>query len=424
MRHDERSRRPLLQVVRDEVEGRLIGTKARSLSYALFVFFVPLLGMAGAQAMPDPKQMSGMPLPVPDVAVGTVSARVIRGALTNPMPGETVELLGAGDTRTAKTDEAGRATFSGLAPGTRVKTAVVVNGERIESQEFAVPGTGGIRVMLVATDADIEKRAAADRALAAGPAVDGAVVFGEQSRFVIEVGDDALNVFNMLQIVNTAKRPVNIGGPLVFELPKDATGAGMLEGSTPAAVAAGKTVTVNGPFAPGDTVVQFAYSIPLGSETIVIAQKLPAQMTQLSVIAQKIGNMQIASPQLSQKREMPADGQTFVVGQGGSVKAGDTVTLTLSGLPHRSSLPAMVTLVISGVILAAGAWGATRGRSPQQDKTRAQLQARRDKLFSELTQLEEQRRKGSVDDRVYATRREHLVTALEDLYAGLEREVA
>jgi hypothetical protein len=29
-----------------------------------------------------------------------------------------------------------------------------------------------------------------------------------------------------------------------------------------------------------------------------------------------------------------------------------------------------------------------------------------------------------VDVRVYATRREHLVTALEDLYAGLEREVA
>ena len=93
-------------------------------------------------------------------------------------------------------------------------------------------------------------------------------------------------------------------------------------------------------------------------------------------------------------------------------------------LPFATSVPATVTLVLAGLILAAGAWGASRGRTPQQDKTRAQLQARRDKLFSELTHLEEQRRKGAVDDRVYATRREHLVTALEDLYAGLEREVA
>jgi hypothetical protein len=300
---------------------------------------------------------------------------------------------------------------------------VTVKGERIESQEFAVPAAGGIRVMLVATDADIEKRAAEDRALAAGPAIEGAVVFGDQSRFVIEIGDDALNVFNMMQIVNTAKRPVSAAA-LVFELPAEAIGVGILEGSSPSAVAAGKKVTVNGPFAPGDTMVQFAYSIPLGNETVVIAQKLPAQMTQMSVIAQKIGGMQLNSPQLTEKREMPADGQTFLVGQGGSVKAGDTVTLTLSGLPHRSSAPAMVTLVLSGLILAAGAWGASRSRTPQQDKTRAQLQARRDKLFAELTQLEEQRRKGTVDVRVYATRREHLVTALEDLYAGLEREVA
>ena len=38
-------------------------------------------------------------------------------------------------------------------------------------------------------------------------------------------------------------------------------GAGMLEGSTPNAVAAGSRVTVNGPFPPGNTVVQFAYSL-------------------------------------------------------------------------------------------------------------------------------------------------------------------
>jgi hypothetical protein len=375
-------------------------------------------------AMPDPKAMSGMPLPVPDVPVGTVTARVIRGALTNPLKGETVELSGRGFSRTATTDDAGRATFSGVPPGTRVKAVVVVSGERVQSQEFDVPAAGGIRLMLVATDAAIEQKAAEDRKLAAGPAVSGTVVLGEQSRFVIETGDDALNVFNIMQIVNTAKRPVDIGGPLVFDLPPDAIGAGMLEGSSPKAVAAGKRVTVTGPFAPGDTLIQFAYSLPLGDEEIKIAQKMPAAMAQLSVIAQKIGTMQLSSAQVSQKREMAADGQTYIVGQGGGVKAGDTVTLTLTGLPHRATWPAYLAVALATVIICAGAWGASRGASPQQANRRKQLQTQRDRLFAELAALEEQRRKGGVDARAYATRREQLVTALEQLYAGLEREVA
>lgn len=408
-------------------------TPKRLMIFVAFVIFVMSPWAVAAQApfagqgaqMPDPKAMSGMPLQMPDVPVGTVTVRVIRGALTNPLPGQTVELTGAGAAKTSKTDDAGRATFSGLAPGTRVKAAVVVDGERVESQDIDVPAAGGMRVMLVATDAAIEKKAAEDRALAATPAVPGTVVLGEQSRFVLEVGDDSLNVFNLLQIVNTAKRPVQTDRPLVFELPAGAGGAGVLEGSAPNGVAAGNRVTVTGPFAPGNTMIQFAYSVPLGTEEITLAQKLPLQMTQVSVVAQKIGNMQLASAQLSEKREMSADGQTFLVGQGGAVRAGDTVTLTLSGLPHRAAWPKNVALLLAAVILAAGAWGATRGGATRQQSARAaQLHARRDKLFSDLAALDAQRRQGTVEARTYASRREQLVTALEDLYAGLEREVA
>ena len=375
--------------------------------------------------MPDPKKISGVPLPVPDVPVGTITVRVVRGQISNILPGQTVELTGAGAPKTAKTDEAGRATFSDLPTGTTVKASVTVDGERIDSQEFAVPSAGGTRLMLVATDAALEAKAAADKKLGEGPAVTGVVVLGEQSRFVIEVGDDALNVFNILQVVNTAKRPVEIGGPLVFQLPADAVGAGMLEGSTPNAVAAGNKVTINGPFAPGNTVVQFAYSMPLGSEQIVVAQKMPAQMQQLAVVVQKVGNMQMASPQVSGRREMTADGQTFIVGQGGAVRAGDTIAFTLTGLPHRPSWPKNLALLLAGLILATGAWFATqRGTTPDQDARRRALHGDRDKLFSELASLETQRRKGAIDPAVYATRRQELVTALEDLYAGLEHEVA
>ena len=368
--------------------------------------------------------MSGIPLPVPDLPTGTVTARVIRGALTNPLSGETVQLTGAGVSQSAKTDDAGRATFSGLSPGARVKAVVVVNGERIESLEFEVGPTGGTRLMLVATDSATGQGTAVDRPRAQTPGAPGAVTFGDQSRFVIETGDDALNVFYILQIVNPATAAVDGGGPLVFDLPEGAVGAGVLQGSAPNAVAAGSKVTVTGPFAPGNTLVQFAYSIPLGSERIVLAQKLPAALTRVTVIAQRIGAMQLSSPQIAQRREMAADGQTYVVGEGGAVKAGETLTVTLDALPHRATWPRNVTLVLAAVVLAAGAWAATRGGSPKVAARRQQMQTKRDKLFADLAALEEQRRSGTIDDRAYAVRREQLVTALEDLYAALEREPA
>jgi len=267
----------------------------------------------------------------------------------------------------------------------------------------------------------LEAKAAADRKLGEGPAVPGLVILGDQSRFVLEIGDDALNVFNLLQIVNTAKHPVTIGGPLEFQLPKDAVGAGLLEGSAKGAVVASGKVLVKGPFAPGSTPVQFGYSIPLGDEAITVAQKMPAPLPVLAVVAQKVGEMRVSSSQLAGQREMSADGQTFIVGQGGAIRAGDTLILTLTGLPHRPSWPKYLALALAAVILAGGAWSAVRARTgPDEDARRRQLHGDRDELFSALASLEAQRRKGTIDAAAYASRRADLVTELEGLYAQIE----
>jgi hypothetical protein len=376
--------------------------------------------------MPDPKQMSGVPLPVGDLAPGTVTARVIRGQLSNPIEGQTVEMTG-GASKTAKTDASGRATFTGVAPGTRVKMRTTVGSEAIESQEFDVPAAGGIRVMLVATDPNAAAAPPATPAVAAGPPVAGTVAFGPETRFVIEIGDDALNVFNMLQITNTGTRPVQTPGPIVLDLPKGAVGVGLMEGSTPNAVAAGSKVSVNGPFPPGSTVVQFGYSMPLGDDTIAIAQKMPIDLPQVALVVQKTANMQLASAQIGQRREMPADGNTYIVAQGGAIPAGGELSLTLSGLPSRPSWPRNIAVVLAVAILLGGAYAATRKAPAGEPPSRKNLQGRREKLFADLTAIEAQRRRGTIDADTYASRRESLVTALEDLYRGLDsnvREVA
>lgn len=382
-------------------------------------------GPAGAQ-MPDPQQMSGVPLPVGDLAPGTVTVRVARGAMTKVIADQAVELSGGPSLLTAKTDESGRAQFTGLRPGTRVKAATTVNGQRIESQEFTVPAAGGIRLALVATDPELAKRAEQDRQLAQAPAQSGLVVLGDSSRFVVEMGDEALNVFNIFEVLNTARVPVQPAQPLVFELPVAALGAGLLEGSSPQATLAEKRVTVSGPFAPGSTVVQYAYSLPIAGGTLTLHQTLPAALAQFSVMAQKVGDMRVESPQMAEHREMPLQGQTFIVGKGPALKAGDTISLTFIGLPHVPIWPRNLALALVVAILAAGVWGSTRLNRPAaaDEDRRRRLEARRDRLFAELTSIEEQHREHSIDPERYATRRRELVSALERVYAEMDGEAA
>jgi hypothetical protein len=383
--------------------------------------------MGGGAGMPDPRQMSGIPLRVATEPQGTVTVRVIRGSLSNAVVNQKVELQAAGGTALeAVTNTSGRAEFKALASGTRVKAVAIVDGEHLESQEFAVPAAGGVRLMLVATDPDAAKRDAEDRQLAQGPAQPGSVVLSDQSRIVIEFGNDAMTVFNILQILNTARTPVQTSGPITFDLPEGAEGAGLLEGSSPQAAIEGRQMKVTGPFAPGATLVQYAYSIELSRERITIAQPIPVNLMQVSVLAQKLGDLTLTSPQLTARREMAAQGHTYIVAQGPGLRAGDVLSLTFAGLPSRPVWPRNLALALAVLLLGAGAWGSVRGvrGAASEEVRRHRIEAQRDKLFAELTALEEQHRDGRVDADFYGTRRRELIGALERVYAQLDGHIA
>jgi len=386
-----------------------------------------VLCVLGARAsaqfeMPDMRQMSGIPRPVTDLPDGSISVRVIRGSLSNNLVGQQVDLVVGGAKRTAKTDDAGRAQFDKLPAGALVKAAADVDGEHLESQEFQAPGRGGVRLMLVATDKN-----AAPATSPAAPAISGQVVITDQSRIVMEPRDEVVNIFYLLDINNTARVPVNPPAPFAFDLPQDAQGAGVMEGSTPKAKVAGKRVTVDGPFAPGHTFVQVGASIPVdGGGAIAIAQAFPAQFQSISVIAQKVGDAKLESAQLTSQREMPADGQLFIAAVGSTLAAGQPLVLTLSGLPHHSSVPRTVALTLAVGIVAAGFLfaGNTKQHDSGRSAERKRLIARREKLLGDLARLEHDHRGGKADDRRYAERRAQLVAALEPVYGALDDSAA
>jgi hypothetical protein len=361
--------------------------------------------------------MHGRPLPAPDLRDGTVTVRVMREAIGNDAPGQQVRLTVGGATRTATTDQQGRAEFTGL-PAGEARAEATVDGETLQSQPFAVPTSGGVRVALVAGLARAAERKKQEEAAAlAAPVAKGVVVLGGDSRIVLEFNNDTLFAFYLLEIVNTARTRVDIGGPFELQLPPDAVGAQIREGSSPAAEIDGTRVRVKGPFAPGTTSLQIEFSVRFSKPTQTITQPFPVPLQRTVVGVEKVGNLELASPQFSAVNELPTENGVYLLGQGGALQPGTPLTFTLSNLPVHSRTSRYVTLGLALLIAAFGAWLSLKPHTAAAD--RKALIQRRDNLLAELTQLEAKRRDGTISDRA-ERRRLRILNDLEHIYAELD----
>jgi hypothetical protein len=353
---------------------------------------------ASAQiAMPDPALIHGKAIPAPELPNGTVTVRVVREAIGNNVAGQDVRVTAGGVLRTARTDDQGRAEFRDLPSGSEARAESTVGGEPLVSEPFAVPSSGGLRVILVAglkeAAARTQKEAAA---AAAAPPVKGVVVLGPNSRVLMEFRDDTLQVFYVLDILNNARARVDIGGPLIVDLPSGASGASVLAGSSPTATVSGDRITVTGPFASGNTSVQVGFQLRHDSPNLEVQQTWPVPLEQLTVAVQKVGSLSVSSPQFSTVGEVRAEtGTPFLLASGPALPAGSTLTLQLSNLPVHSQTPRLVALSLAAAIVGLGAWLAFAGRPARRDP-RPRLIERRDSLLAELAALET-RRKGAGD---------------------------
>jgi hypothetical protein len=365
------------------------------------------------------KQASGIPRPVDDLPDGTISIRVVRGDLSRPIQNQSVELRVGDDVKRVDTDGEGRAEFLVLTSGT-VKAVTVVDGARLESQEFRAPGRGGIRMVLVATD----KEAAARAAEGVKAAITGPLVIGSETQIVVEPDDEIVRVYYLLEIMNPATVHVNPPELFMFDVPSSAIGASIMEGSQGDANVNGTRVRVQGPFPPGRTAVQVAYALDSGSGSIEISQTFPVTLEHLAVIVKKIGDAALSSPQIARQQEMPVSGEVFIAATGeGAIAAGQPIALSITGLPHHSRAPRWIAMSIAAAIAFIGVLAARR---PEEAETRGaerkRLIARREKLFQDLVRLEHDHRRGRLDGARYTSRREELLGALEHVYGALESD--
>lgn len=389
---------------------------------AVFCFLLVLASAANGQVnMPDPSAIAGQPLPAPELPNAAVSVRVVRERMGNNVAGQEVTLNVGSTPRTAKTDAQGRAQFEGIAPGTVVQATTTVDGEVLTSQPFSVPGTGGVRVALIAGIATAAAREKAEaEAAAREPARPGVVELGPESRIVIEFQDDVLTVFYLLEVVNNARTPIDIGGPLLIELPTGASGPSMMQGSSPNASVRGDLLTITGPFAPGVTVAQVGFTLPQARAATTIRQKWPAAMAQVFVGVEKIGEIQMSSPNLTGTREMQAEGgAVFIMGTGGRINAGDELVIHLTGVPSHSNVLRNAALALAALVFGVGAWFAFAPAKAALTETSV-LRARKERLLGEVVALERTRRNRPLSAGEEAKLR-RATAELEQLAADLDR---
>jgi hypothetical protein len=254
------------------------------------------------------------------------------------------------------------------------------------------------------------------------PARPGVVVFGGESRVIMEFQDDTLQVFYILEIANSARTPIDTGGPLIFSLPSGTGRGTLLEGSSRQAAIVGSTVTINGPFAPGITPIQLGFSVPDSGAVWTWRQQWPAAFAQPVVAVQKIGAMTVSSAQLPRIETINAEGgRVFILANGPRVDAGGELAVTITGIPAYSMTPAYVAMAIAGLIAAAGLWfGIRRPPAATEAQAAATLAADRTKLMNELVAIETRRRKGAARPQDEA-RRQAVVAQLERVLAALDR---
>jgi hypothetical protein len=309
---------------------------------------------AALAQMPDARAMSGRPLPSPDVPPGSLSVRVARGGFENSIEKQLVEVFVDGQpVSSVTTGEDGRAIVSGLRLGNSVRVATTVGNERLESQPIPI-GSTGMMVALVAVG-EVDPAAAA---AASAPAVPGTVSLGPESRVIVELAENGLTVFYVLDIINAASTPVDIGGPLIVDFPREARGAGLLQDSTPQASVNGPRLIVTGPFAPGSTLAQVAYELPYRGPTARLEQTWPADLAQLTLLVEQRGMLEIASPQVTARNMVMNEGQPLIFASGPGMASGQTLEVDFSGLPHHPAWPQWTALSLAMALMAWGVWGA------------------------------------------------------------------
>ena len=245
----------------------------------------------------------------------------------------------------------------------------------------------------IATAAAREKSGSRSRG-ASEPARPGVVEIGRESRIILEFQDDNLTVFYLLEIVNNARTPIDIGGPLLIELPTGAAGASMMQGSSPQRQRAWRHADDHRAVrARQDDRRRSASRCRKPAQSLTIAQTVAGGAgAGVRRRREDRRHADVVAAADRHPRDDTRTAQPFIMAHRWPRRTpGDTLVLNLTGLPAHSQTPRNVGAGAGGADLRVGAWFAFSPAKAHAAQD-AKLHARREKLLNDIVALERKRR--------------------------------
>ena len=272
-----------------------------------------------------------------------------------------------------------------------VTAVTTVGGERLQSQQFAVPASGGTRLLLVATDPAGGAVAAAPPDRPAMPAQPGTVpsaisrdLFSSSATAAFRSSTSCS--WSILVRPRHAAASDRLRVPRPWQPERRSSRTRHRRQRRQAARHRCRSVCA---WRHERAVRVFDAVLNRQPDHRAVAA---GAVGRVIVLAQKMGDMRLASSQLPEQREMPAEGQMYIVGQGPSLRPANVVSLAFTAFrTRRSGLATRHRHRCRDSrrrLVGEQAWQAPLTSAQER------LEKRRGQLFNELASLEEQHRAG------------------------------
>ena len=171
---------------------------------------------------------------------------------------------------------------------------------------------------------------------------------------------------------------------------------------------------------PGDKEVAFTYPVKYSSSSYILTKRVDYATESFHLLIQDRG-IEVSSQQLV--REEPwtsSSGVRYLHFITQNVSPGTTISVTLSGLPHSTSLASLKWVALGLMVVALGFSLSYTQRRKRQPATQAASPGAQAALLQEIAQLDDDFEAGKIPEAEYSRARAQKKTRLIDLNRRLE----
>ncbi|MGE0397848.1 MAG: hypothetical protein AB7T06_14090 [Kofleriaceae bacterium] len=405
------------------------------------------------EGAPDPQQIRGGAsyTAKPDMPAGTVEVSVVGGMgnATDPMKDVAIQLIVPEEAQTPIVGAAGVTDATGKVrvavpadfklPEQGVVAKVTINGKDMYSSAMDLSATGGLLELSanwaktgkpeVLLDAPAGRVVYAETQMSGvtfrslpfetlpGAGMAANIYIYPRTLFSFDthsfVEDQLLAVQGTFEVTNYSWAPYKASPDgLLIELPKGYKGAVIApQDQKEVAVATGEGFRIMRPIPPGGRKFRAGFSMPIENGTVSWKFDLPMGSWNSTMRIRQTPGMSVKLPTgLTGSTQMATTGEPWFIIENITIERKLPFVMTISGFPAEAQwkvwAPRIVGIVVLMLILGGLAYALSlRGREP----VAAETSARREKLMTELVELEKRGIETSKD----RNRREQLIDELE-----------